>query len=138
MSSIMCCSFRARGAAWLKNLATGRRQRRMTERSNRAVAVLKAKAGQEQVLVAFTLGTLASIRNVDGLRKVEVSRSLSDPGQLVLYYAGGKVPVTRSATWQDLRSPALRQHLHVLVDEHSLVLGEIVCNDFTTGFDVAL
>src|SRR6516225_4274949 len=52
----------------------------------RAVAVLKAKPGQAQQLLDFTMEVLPLIRQVEGLHKVEVSRSTSDPGLLVLYY----------------------------------------------------
>ncbi|MBO0754354.1 MAG: antibiotic biosynthesis monooxygenase [Bradyrhizobiaceae bacterium] len=97
----------------------------MTESSIRAVAILKAKAGQEQVLVDFTLQSLASIRNVDGLRKVEVSRSLSDPGQLVLYYWWE----SSGHSERYLAGPvfaSIAPGLQALVDKHSLVLTEIV------------
>lgn len=97
----------------------------MTEPSIRAVAILKAKVGQEQALVDFTLESLASIRNVDGLYKVEVSRSLSDPGQLVLYYwwasSGHSERYLAGPVFARI-APALQG----LVDQHSLVLAEIV------------
>jgi quinol monooxygenase YgiN len=97
----------------------------MTEPSFRAVAILKAKVGKEQALVDFTLESLALVRSVEGLHKVEVSRSLSDPRQVVLYY------------WWDssghseryLAGPLFARiapGLQALVDEHSLVLAEIV------------
>jgi quinol monooxygenase YgiN len=97
----------------------------MTEPSIRAVAILKAKAGQEQALVDFTLESLTAIRNVDGLYKVEFSRSISNPGQLVLYYwwesSGHSERYLAGPVFAQL-APALQ----ALVDEHSLVLAEIV------------
>jgi hypothetical protein len=91
----------------------------MTQSSIRAVAILRAKAGKEQALVDFTLESLALIRSVEGLHKVEVSRSLSDPRQLVLCYwwDSGALP----------RGAPVRSHCaQALVDEDSLVLAEIV------------
>jgi quinol monooxygenase YgiN len=58
----------------------------LTKPSCRAAAILKAKSGQEQALVDFTLEVMPEIRKVDGLRNVEVSRSVSDPGRLLIYY----------------------------------------------------
>lgn len=52
----------------------------------RAVAILNAKAGRAQDLVDFTLEAMRSVRRVEGLQRVEVSRASSEPGRLVLYY----------------------------------------------------
>jgi quinol monooxygenase YgiN len=52
----------------------------------RAIAVLESRPGQEQELVDFTLEVAPRIRQVEGLQKLEVNRSLTDPGRLVLYY----------------------------------------------------
>jgi quinol monooxygenase YgiN len=97
----------------------------MTKPCIRAVATLKAKAGQEQALVDFIAESLASIRDVDGLLKVEVSRSISDPGQLVLYYwwesSGHSERYLAGPVFARI-APALQ----ALVDEHSLVLAKIV------------
>ena len=46
----------------------------MPQPSFRAIAILKAKGGQERALLDFTLSTLPEIRKVDGLRSVEVSQ----------------------------------------------------------------
>jgi quinol monooxygenase YgiN len=97
----------------------------MTEPTIRAVAILKAKAGQEQALIDFTLESLASIRTVEGLHKVEVGRSLSDPGQVVLYYWWD----SSGHSQRYLAGPVfagILPGLQALVDEHSLVLAEIV------------
>jgi len=97
----------------------------MTESSFRAVAVLKAREGREQELLDFTSAAAREIRKVDGLHKLEVSRSLADPGQLVLYY------------WWE--SPAYSQRyvagpvyadigprLQNLVQDHLLVVSKLV------------
>jgi quinol monooxygenase YgiN len=52
----------------------------------RAIAILKAKAGREQQLVDVTLEAMSRVRTMEGLERVEVSRSSSEPGRLIVYY----------------------------------------------------
>jgi quinol monooxygenase YgiN len=97
----------------------------MTEPSFRAAAILKAKAGQEQALLDFTLGAMAIIRKVDGLHKVEVSQSVSDPGQLVLYYWWE----TTNHSELHVRGPVyskISPRLQALSQDHSLVVAKLV------------
>ena len=60
----------------------------MPDPSFRAVATLKAKRGLEEALVDFVLDAGNEIRSVEGLRRLEISRSAADPGQLLLYTGG--------------------------------------------------
>jgi quinol monooxygenase YgiN len=91
----------------------------------RAAAVLRAKSGQEEALAAFTLEVLPEIRKVDGLRRVEVSRSLSDRGQFLLYYWWE----SPNHSEQYIRSPLyakIASRLEELVKDHLLVVAEII------------
>lgn len=58
----------------------------MTEAAYRAVAILKAKAGEEARLLDLTRELLPAIGQVDGLDRVEANVAVGDPGRLVLYY----------------------------------------------------
>lgn len=91
----------------------------------RAVAILKAKVGQEQALLDFTLQAMALIRKVDGLRKVEVSHSVSDPGRLVLYY-WWESPGHSDCYLAGPVYAKVAPGLEALVQEHSLVLAEMI------------
>lgn len=97
----------------------------MTQPSCRAAAILKAKPGQEQALVDFTQEGMPQIRQVEGLHRVEVNRSVTDPGCLLRYY------------WWD--SPAHSDHYvagpvyatiaprsKALAQEHQLVLANLI------------
>ena len=98
---------------------------KLTVSKYRAAAVLRAKSGQEEALVAFTLEVLPEIRKVDGLRRIEVSRSLSDRGQLLLYYWWDSP--AHSARY--VRSPLyakIAPRLGELVKDHLLVVAEII------------
>jgi quinol monooxygenase YgiN len=97
----------------------------MTSPSCRATAILKAKSGQEQALLDFTLEVMPRIRKVDGLHKVEVSRSVSDPGRLLLYYWWDSPAHSQRYVSGPLYA-SLAPRLQALVQEHSLVLAEIV------------
>ena len=50
----------------------------MTQASFRAIAIRKAKLGQERALLDFAVSALREIRKVDGLFSVEVSQSVSE------------------------------------------------------------
>ena len=95
------------------------------EPSLRAIAILKAKGGQEQALLDFTLSVLPEIKNVDGLRSVEVSQSMSDPGQLVLYYCWASPEASRRYVAGPVYAK-IAPRLEALVQEHVLVMGKVV------------
>jgi quinol monooxygenase YgiN len=97
----------------------------VTESSFLAIAILKAKAGQDQALLDFTLRAMALIRNVDGLNKLELSRSVSDPGQLVLYY-WWKTPTHSDRYISGPVYSEISSRLQALAQEHLLVVAEIV------------
>ena len=97
----------------------------MMEPSFRAIAILQAKGGEEQALLDFTLSALREIQNVDGLRSVEVVQSVSDPGQLVLYYRWESL----EASARYVAGPAyakIAPRLQALLQDHVLVLGKVV------------
>jgi quinol monooxygenase YgiN len=52
----------------------------------RAIVILRAKPGQEEALLSFTLGVAPRIRAAEGLEKLEVNRAVDEPGRLALYY----------------------------------------------------
>ena len=97
----------------------------MTSPSCRVAAVLKAKSGQEQALLDFTLEVMPQIRRVDGLHKIEVSRSITDPGRLLLYYWWDSPAHSQRYVGGPLYSK-IAPRLQALVQEHSLVLAEVV------------
>ena len=97
----------------------------MPQPSFRAIAILKAKGGQERALLDFTLSTLPEIRKVDGLRSVEVSQSVSDAGQLVLYYDGASVEDSQRYVAGPVYAKIAAQ-LQALVQNHLLLLGKLV------------
>ena len=97
----------------------------MTQPSFRAIAILHAKGGQEQALLDFTLSALREIRKVDGLRSVEVSQSVSDRGQLVLYYDWASVEDSQRYVAGPVYAKIAAQ-LQALVQNHLLLLGKLV------------
>jgi len=97
----------------------------MTQHSFRAIAILKAKDGQEQSLMDFTLGVLPEIRKVDGLRSVEVSQAISDVGQLVLYYCWASAEHSERYVAGPVYAKIAPQ-LQALIQSHLLILGRLV------------
>lgn len=97
----------------------------MTESSFRAVAILKAKVGQERALLDFALNALDVIRSVQGLSKVELSQSRSDPGQLVLYYWWESAEYSQSYVGGQIYSQ-IAPNLERLVQEHLLVGANLI------------
>ena len=91
----------------------------------RAVAILKAKEGSEQALLDFTLKVAPEIRNVDGLRRLEVSRSLAEPRQLVLYYWWESGAHSQRYVASPLYSRIAPQ-LEALVQEHVLLVADLL------------
>jgi len=99
----------------------------MTTTSNplfRAVAILKAHSGRERELRAFMAEIVPEIRRVAGLRKLEVSRSLSDPAQWMLYYWWDS-PAHSERYLADALYARIAPQLAILVEEHLLVVGEL-------------
>jgi len=92
--------------------------------SCRAVAILKAHGGRERELRGFMAEVLPEIRRVAGLRKLEVSRSLSDPAQWMLYYWWDS-PADSERYVAGTLYASIRPRLAVLVAEHLLVIGEL-------------
>jgi quinol monooxygenase YgiN len=95
----------------------------MPESAFRAVAILKAKKGLEEALQDFTLDVAPEIRNVDGLHRLEVSRSLAEPGQLILYYWWESDAHSQRYVAGPLYS-SIAPQLEDLVQEHLLLLAE--------------
>ena len=89
----------------------------------RAVAILKAKSGQEEALLRFTLDVAPRIRAVEGLEKLEVNRAVGDPGRLVLYYwwasPGHSNRYVNGPLFAEIM-PVLKE----LIAEHLLVMSE--------------
>ena len=92
--------------------------------SFRAVAILKAYSGRERELHDFVAEVLPEIRGVAGLRKLEVSRSLSDSAQWMLYYCWDS-PADSERYIAGALYASIAPQLAVLVEEHLLVLGEL-------------
>jgi quinol monooxygenase YgiN len=92
--------------------------------SFRAVAILKAHAGRERELRALLAQVLPKVRRVAGLRKLEVSRSLSDPAQWMLYYWWDS-PAHSETYVAGALYASIAPQLAVLVEEHLLVVGEL-------------
>ena len=90
----------------------------------RAVAILKAYSGRERELRAFVAEVLPEIRRVAGLRKLEVSRSLSDPTRWILYYWWDS-PADSERYMAGALYAAVVAKPAVLVEEHLLILGEL-------------
>jgi len=97
----------------------------MTQPTFRAIAVLKAKNGEEQALVDFTLNALSEIRQVEGLRAVEVSQSLTDPGRLMLYYHWASAEHSQRYVAGPVYAK-IAPRLQALVQDHVLVLGKLL------------
>ena len=94
----------------------------------RAVAILKARRGREPELRSLVAEIVPEIRRVGGLRRLEVSRSLSDPAQWVLYYAWDSPGDTERYVSSALYANIAPQ-LAVLVEEHLLVIGELFLSE---------
>ena len=90
----------------------------------RAVAILKAHSGRERELGAFVAEVLPEIRRVAGLRKLEVSRSLSDPAQWMLYYCWDS-PADSEHYVAGALYAGIAPQLAALVEEHLLIVGEL-------------
>ena len=90
----------------------------------RAVAILKAYSGRERELRAFVAEVLPEIRRVAGLRKLEVSRSLSDPSQWMLYYWWDS-PAHSERYVAGALYASIAPQLALLVEEHLLVVGQL-------------
>ena len=90
----------------------------------RAVAMLKANSGRERELRGFMAKVVPEIRRVAGLRKLEVSRSLSDPAHWVLYYWWDS-PAHSERYVAGALYASIAPRLAVLVEEHLLVVGEL-------------
>ena len=97
----------------------------MTQASFRAIAILKAKHGQEQALLDFTLSASREIRKVDGLRSVEVSVSVSDAGQFVLYYSWESAEHSERYVAGPVYAKIAPQ-LQALLQDHVLIRGKLV------------
>jgi quinol monooxygenase YgiN len=91
----------------------------------RAVAILKAKAGLEEALQDFALDIAPEIRNVDGLCELEVSRSVTDPGQLILYYWWESAAHSQGYVAGPLYATIAPQ-LKALVQQHQLLLTHLL------------
>jgi quinol monooxygenase YgiN len=97
----------------------------MADSSCRAVAILKARDGAEQALVDFALHVAPEIRAVEGLRRLEVSRELTEPGRLLLYYWWE----SSAHSQRYVAGPVytrIAPRLAELVREHVLVVAELV------------
>jgi quinol monooxygenase YgiN len=94
----------------------------------RAIAILKAKAGQEQALLDFTLSSVTEIRAVDGLRRLEVSLSPQEPEQLILYYWWESAAHSQRYVAGALYA-RLAPRLQALVAGHLLLVGDLVSAD---------
>jgi quinol monooxygenase YgiN len=90
----------------------------------RAVAILKAHSGRERELRAFMAEVVPEIRRAAGLRKLDVSRSLSDPAQWVLYYWWDS-PAHSERYVAGALYASIAPRLAVLVEKHLLVVGEL-------------
>jgi quinol monooxygenase YgiN len=88
----------------------------------RAFALLTAAPGKQSELLAFTLQVLPRIRTVPGLESVEVSRSLSNPDQLLLYYRWESAQHSREYLDGPLYAE-IAPRLAALASDHMLVLG---------------
>lgn len=97
----------------------------MKIQSWRAIAIIKAKPGKEKELQDYTLEVMPQIRKVEGLHKVEVNRSVSDPGRYVLYYWWENLEYSdryvAGPTYAKIM-PKLKE----LIQEHTLILAELV------------
>ena len=97
----------------------------MPDPSVRAVAILKAKRGLEQALLDFALEVAPEIRSVDGLRRLEISRSTVDSGELVLYYWWDSIAQSRSYVAGPLYLK-IAPELERLVQEHQVLLADLI------------
>ena len=97
----------------------------MSGTSFRAVAILKAKEGSERALQDFTLDAAREIRGVEGLHRLEISRALSDPGQLFLYYWWESAAHSQRYVGGPVYAK-IAPRLEALVEEHLLVVGDLV------------
>lgn len=89
----------------------------------RAIALLKAKPGQAQALVDLTLDVLPAIRAVEGLRRVEVNRDITDPNRLLLVY-WWQSPAYSAKYIAGPVYAAIMPRLSVLVAEHTFFMAE--------------
>lgn len=96
----------------------------LTVSKYRAAAVLRAKSGQEEALVAFTQEVLPEICKVDGLRRIEVCRSLSDR-QLLLYHWWDS-PADSERYVRRPPYAKIAPRLGESVKDHLLVVAEII------------
>jgi len=90
----------------------------------RAVAILKAHSGREGELRAFVAEVLPEIRRVAGLRNLEVSQSLTDPAQWILYYWWDS-PAASERYVAGALYAGIAPRLAALVHEHLLIMGEL-------------
>ena len=97
----------------------------MSNSSFRAIAILTAKPGLEQALLDFTLDVAPKIRRVDGLRKLEISRSTAHPGRLLLYYWWDSGAHSQQYVASPLYSE-IAPHLQRLLQDHQLLLADLV------------
>ena len=97
----------------------------MSDPSFRALAILKAKPGLEQALLDFALRVAGEIRGVDGLRRLEISCAVANPGQLLLYYWWDSSAHSQRYVSGPLYSRIARQ-LEELLDAHEIVLADLV------------
>ena len=91
----------------------------------RAIAILKAKAGREQQLVEFTLEAMTRVRTMEGLERVEVSRSTSEPGRLILYYWWKSEPHS-FRYWQGPLYREMSPRLAAVIADHVLIGAELI------------
>lgn len=94
----------------------------------RALALLTAKRGLEQALLDFTLDIAPEIREVDGLRKLEISRSTAHPGQLLLYYWWDSAAHSQRYVASPLYSRIAPQ-LQSLLQDHQLLLADLLSDE---------
>jgi quinol monooxygenase YgiN len=89
----------------------------------RAMVMLKAKLGQEEALLRYTLEVAPRIRAVEGLEKLEVNRAVDDPGRLILYYwwesPGHSDRYVDGPVYADIMPT-----LQTMLGEHLLVMSE--------------
>jgi quinol monooxygenase YgiN len=95
----------------------------MSNAEYRAFALLKAKPGEAQALLEFTLEVLPEIRKVDGLQRMEVNRDIADPSHLVLLY-WWQSPAHSQRYVAGPVYAAIAPRLKSLVAEHALYMTE--------------
>ncbi len=95
----------------------------MNDTEYRAIAILKAKHGEEDALLDLTLEVLPAIRKVEGLKRMEVNRELTDPSRLILLYWWQSPAHSERYVAGPIYDAIIRQ-LKPLVAEHTFYMTE--------------